>query len=291
MVAFEIRRTARENLSGKWGKAALITFCFVIVEFVINFISGLLSGIPVLGFLCVVATWIIALPLSYGLLVSMIRLKRGDAVECFDFFTIATSNIKRVWGIVGNIILKLLPFVIVAIILMVCVTYSLTSFVYHSALSVLGGSMHSGFGMASLFPLFAIALVVVDILLIVKGLRYALSFYLLYDYPELSGKELVEKSSDYMTGNRWKLVWLQLTFIGWMFLAAFTFGIGYFWLIPYMLIASIIFYEDVSGKVTTTKTSQTVATTPEVITTTDTNNPISNAEDNNSDDQGPIILN
>ncbi len=291
MVSFEIRSKARESLSGKWGKAALITFCFILFVFAINFIAGLLSTIPILGFLCVIATWVITLPLSYGLLVSMVRLKRGDAVECFDFFTIATSNIKRVWGIVGNILLKLLPFVIAAVILMICVTYSLTSFVYHSALSMLGGSTYNEFGMASLLPLFAIALVVVDILLAVKGLRYALSFYLLYDHPELSGKELVEESSDYMTGNRWKLVWLQLTFIGWMFLAAFTFGIGYFWLIPYMLIASIIFYEDVSGKVTTTKTSQTVVTTPEVITPTDTNNPISNAEDNNSDDQGPIILN
>ena len=219
----------------------------------------------------------------------MIRLKRGDAVECFDFFTIATSNIKRVWGIVGNIILKLLPFVIVAIILMVCVTYSLTSFVYHSALSVLGGSMHSGFGMASLFPLFAIALVVVDILLAVKGLRYALSFYLLYDHPELSGKELVEESSKYMTGNRWKLVWLQLTFIGWAFLATFTFGIGYLWLIPYMLIASVVFYESVSGRITTTgKTSSDTAVTPEVIPSTDTTNKENN---DNSDNQGPIVFN
>lgn len=289
MVSFEIRSKARESLSGKWGKAALITFCFILFVFAINFIAGLLSTIPILGFLCVIATWVITLPLSYGLLVSMIRLKRGDAVECFDFFTIATSNIKRVWGIVGNIILKLLPFVIVAIILMVCVTYSLTSFVYHSALSVLGGSMHNEFGMASLLPLFAIALVVVDILLAVKGLRYALSFYLLYDHPELSGKELVEESSKYMTGNRWKLVWLQLTFIGWAFLATFTFGIGYLWLIPYMLIASVVFYESVSGRITTTgKTSSDTAVTPEVIPSTDTTNKENN---DNSDNQGPIVFN
>ena len=50
-----------------------------------------------------------------------------------------------------------------------------------------------------------------------------------------------------MTGNRAKLFWLELSFIGWSILAAFTLGIGYLWLAPYILFATIAFYKFVSG--------------------------------------------
>ena len=51
-----------------------------------------------------------------------------------------------------------------------------------------------------------------------------------------------------MNGNRWRLFCLELSFIGWMILASFTFGIGMLWLVPYMAIAQIVFYEVLIGK-------------------------------------------
>jgi len=46
-----------------------------------------------------------------------------------------------------------------------------------------------------------------------------------------------------MKGNRGKYFSLEFSFIGWAILAAFTFGIGMLWLMPYMQIAAIYLYE------------------------------------------------
>ena len=55
-----------------------------------------------------------------------------------------------------------------------------------------------------------------------------------------------------MTGNRGKYFVLQLSFIGWAILACLTLGIGMFWLTPYITVATICFYEALSGKSDTT---------------------------------------
>ncbi len=273
MVAFDIRRTARENLKGKWGKAALITFCYVIVQFLMGFISGLFSGIPILALLINIAYYVISIPLGYGFLVSFIKLKRGEAVECFDFITIATSSVKRAWGVVGNIILKLLPLVIAFIIITMLFAFSFSSFIFSSAYSVVRGSSSSGFGF--LMPICAIAFIVVSVLFFTKSLYYSLSYFILYDRPELSGKEIVEESARLMQGNRWKQVWLYLTFIGWIILSAFTLYIGLLWLMPYILISFVIFYEDLSNQ-----------STPLVHNSDNNDN-----SETDSNDQGPIIIN
>lgn len=63
----------------------------------------------------------------------------------------------------------------------------------------------------------------------------------------MAAKDIVEKSEELMKGHKWAFFWLGLTFIGWAILSCFTLGIGLLWLIPYMQIAQIIFYEDLAG--------------------------------------------
>ena len=80
---------------------------------------------------------------------------------------------------------------------------------------------------------------------LIKKAKKILIFGLGFSY--LTAKEAVEKSKELMTGNRAKLFWLELSFIGWAILAAVTFGIGYLWLLPYIQFATIAFYKFVSG--------------------------------------------
>ena len=79
--------------------------------------------------------------------------------------------------------------------------------------------------------------------MIIKSLLYTLAYYISYDNPELSSKECVLKSAELMKGNRSKYFLLLLSLSGWAILAAFTFGIGLLWLMPYMQIATVCFYE------------------------------------------------
>ena len=82
---------------------------------------------------------------------------------------------------------------------------------------------------------------------IVASYSYAMTGYILADHPELTASEAIECSKEMMDGNRFRLFCLQLSFIGWSILCAFTFGIGNLWLTPYRQAATAAFYREISG--------------------------------------------
>lgn len=97
------------------------------------------------------------------------------------------------------------------------------------------------------------ALIFLQLLLfIVPGIiaiyRYALTPYILAENPDMPVMEAIELSKKMMVGNKMRLFGLQLSFIGWMFLATLSFGIGFLWLSPYMAAAKASFYENVKAE-------------------------------------------
>lgn len=82
---------------------------------------------------------------------------------------------------------------------------------------------------------------------IMAGYSYAMTDYILAENPNLSAGEAIALSKEMMTGNRWRLFCLELSFIGWDILCAFTVGIGNLWLRPYKQAAMAAFYREVSG--------------------------------------------
>ena len=68
---------------------------------------------------------------------------------------------------------------------------------------------------------------------IVKAIAYSQCFFILADNPEMTGREAIKKSSEMMKGHKWEYFVLCLSFAGWAFLAVFTFGLLYIWLVPY----------------------------------------------------------
>lgn len=83
---------------------------------------------------------------------------------------------------------------------------------------------------------------------IVKSYSYAMTDYILKDYPELSNNAAIEKSMAMMDGRKMKLFLLDLSFIGWAILCLFTLGIGLFFLQPYVQAAHAAFYEDLKAQ-------------------------------------------
>ena len=82
---------------------------------------------------------------------------------------------------------------------------------------------------------------------IIANYSYAMTGYILADHPELTASEAIERSKEMMSGNRLRLFCLQLSFIGWAILCAFTMGIGNLWLTPYRQAAAAAFYREISG--------------------------------------------
>ncbi len=232
MNSVEIRRSAREFLAGKWGKAALITFIYGVISYLLSLV---LNFIPIIGSLI---SSIISVPLAFGLLCSFIKLKRGEDVSCFSFFNDGFSNFSQVWFVQLRTLLKLLPFIVGMIVCYVLILVVSTA-------SIIGGAS-AGIGVLSILAI--ICLFVISIAMIPKSMLYSLTQYILFDNPNKTALEIVEESEQLMRGNRANLFLLSLSFFGWALLACLTFGIGFFFLFPYMQFATIIFYEKLADK-------------------------------------------
>lgn len=237
MTSSQLRTNARESLKGKWGKAALITLVYLIINWVIGFVLGF---IPFIGGILVT---IISLPISYGLLVTFMKLKRNEEVTYTDFLNLGFSNFGKVWGVFGNMILKLIIPIVLVIVFIIVMIFSGIG----AGVGVAFSSIDAATGFAGLMIVGLIGYIVSLIYLMIKSYYYSLSYYILYDNPNKTSKEIIEESEKLMTGNRWSFFWLGLTFIGWAILASLTLGIGVLWLIPYMMVTFVAFYESLAG--------------------------------------------
>lgn len=83
---------------------------------------------------------------------------------------------------------------------------------------------------------------------VIKHYSYAMTDYILKEEPGLKNNEAIERSMAMMEGNKMKLFMLDLSFIGWALLATLTFGIGFFFLQPYMQVSHAAFYEDLKAQ-------------------------------------------
>lgn len=243
MVSSSLRASAREALKGKWGKAALLTLCYSVIMFVA---SWLLNLVPVVG---PIVEFVISLPISFGLLVSFMKLKRDEDVTYTEFLSIGFSNFAKVWGVFGNMILKMIIPVVLIIVFLVVFIIGIGGTgvaLLHNYGNSYYGAASSGFGGLAMIGI--IGYFASIIYAIVKGYLYSLSYYILYDNPDKSGKEIVESSESMMRGNRWSFFWLGLTFIGWAILSVFTLYIGLLWLMPYIMVTFVCFYETLAGQ-------------------------------------------
>lgn len=238
MTASQLRQEARANLTGKWGKGALITLCYFLIMWAISFV---LAFIPMLGS---IASTVISIPISYGLICSFMKLKRNEEVSYVGFLKDGFNAFGKSWAVAGNILLKMILPIILLVVAMVLMSAGL---VVGSTVALTGASS-SFAGIEALAIVATILYIVAYVWIIVKSFLYVLSYFILFDNQDMTGKEIVKKSAELMNGHRWSYFWLNLSFIGWAILAVFTFGIGFFWLMPYMMIAEIFFYENLAGK-------------------------------------------
>lgn len=247
-MSSELRAKAREKLTGKWGKAACMILVYLLIFFLIGFIQGLLSDEGLLNLIVSIAVYVIEIPISFGLMIALFKLFNNEEVLTLSFLDYGFSNFSKAWSVTFRIILKMiipLIFVVAAYILFI-VAYSL--FARAAFLSIFSNSS-SSLALPTFLMFAGLVLILVgSIWGTMKFYYYQLAYLLLIDNPDMMPADAVLKSKELMTNNRGKLFCLQLSFIGWAILGAFTFGIGYLWLIPYIQFSTICFYNKLIGK-------------------------------------------
>ena len=100
----------------------------------------------------------------------------------------------------------------------------------------------------SILALFFVSILVAILQTVVNYCLY-FSSMILAEYPELSVFDALRNSASLMRGNKWRLFCLNISFIGWVLLAACcTCGIGIFFVGPYMYAADAAFYDDIANR-------------------------------------------
>lgn len=241
MTLSEIRKNARESLTGKWGTAALLMLVYSLIEFGISIIYTVLSYIPLMSLIAYAGLITISIPISFGLAICFIEIKRGNHVECIDYFKFGFSNFKKYWCVTGNILKKIWLYLLLYFVLIFATVFIA---IFLTAFSVaMESTFIALFGCLLIFILLA-AFIAVAVLLVIKSYLYVLAPYIAWDNQDMSAKDIVEKSEELMKGHRGEYFLLCLSFIGWFLLSIFTLGIGLLWIIPYMEIAIVVFYEN-----------------------------------------------
>jgi uncharacterized membrane protein len=246
MTITELKKDAKIKLTGNYLKSVFIYLIYFVIVFAFSALGSFIEN-EVLKLIYEIVVIIFTLSFEFGLIASIMKIVRNENVSTTDFINIGLQNIGKIWSVFGRTILKLiLPIILIAL--------STVLIFYSSYISVVNSSN-------VLFIVSAILFVAIIIYTIIKAISYTLSLYILNDYKELTGKEIVEKSEKLMKGNIMKYIGLGFSFIGWFILiyivatianyltassllVSLISGLGSILLSPYITAATIVFYED-----------------------------------------------
>lgn len=225
----ELKQNAKNVLgNNKWGKAIATYLLFVAISGAAGAATGF---IPFVGSLLAI---IVSIPFSYGLDGHFLKIVRGENNDIIDFCKIGFDNFERGVKIFGSICKKLWYFV-AAYVVMILTSSAINIFGFDDLLSGVIGVI------AGILMLISSIVVIVGA---IEALHYALVWFIANDNPDMLPEDVVNRSKELMTGHRMDYFVLQLSFFGWVILAAITCGIGYACLAPYMKVTEIGFYED-----------------------------------------------
>lgn len=219
MNASELRRTARENLSGRW----LISAAVCLIAALLGGLSSggsvdissedlkalgtlenlpwllpLLNGVLIFAVISAIVSFIIGGVVELGMNHFFLKQHDGRRHEFSDLFSYFNN-----WS--GAFCLRLLTNVYITL---------------WSLLFVIPG--------------------------IIKGYSYSMAPYIMAEHPELGANDCITRSRHMMDGHKFELFCLDLSFIGWSILCIFTFGIGFPFLSAYNQAARAAFYRNIS---------------------------------------------
>ena len=184
----------------------------VIIEFLIQFIVGLILSILMLGFNKM-----------------FLDGSRGYPVRFEDLFYGFRHHPDRI--IVMQLLMSL-----------ICMACLLPGYIF------LFLALYSDDSIVLLILCIAF-LIVGCILYLYFTIVYSQSMFLMADYDDLGPVQALRESRKMMTGNKGRFLYLELSFMGYMFLGLLSCGIGYLWITPYMTMTQTNFYRNITGEI------------------------------------------
>lgn len=224
MTSKDIRKTARENLSGNWGLSVGVTL-----------VAALLGGM-VFG----TASSVGGSGTNYRFTSEQFSALPGPIIA----LAASVLSVAALLGLVEFIIGGTVELGHAAYLLDQARGKKLTFSTLFGQFDRFGTGFVQAFLRGLYITLWSLLLVVPGI---IKAYSYAMTPFILADHPEMTASQAITASKELMNGHKMDLFILELSFIGWQLLASLTMGIGFLFVNPYLNAAAAVFYQDISG--------------------------------------------
>lgn len=210
----ELKNKAKESLQGKYGEAIKMYLIYFLIIFGISFIIGFIAG-----------------------------LYAGFTNNNINNFTM--NIIGVIASIISFIIESMLAFGVISFYLKISrgenVTYK-----------ELFNKKHLFWPYIVISIVTSIFIFLWSLLFVIPGIIASLAYTFVYliklDNESLTTLEVINESKRLISGYKWEYFILNLSFLGWVLLGIFTAGLLYFWLIPYMSVTQVNFYNYLKEK-------------------------------------------
>ena len=115
-------------------------------------------------------------------------------------------------------------------------------------LAIQNDSVTSAFSLMTMMSGLSILTLIFSVPGLIKELQYSMVDYILADDPYMSPSKAIGRSKEMMVGNKWPLVKLSLSFVGWYFAANLFCCLGSLILRPYIEATYAQMYLEISGQ-------------------------------------------
>ncbi|MCM1256476.1 MAG: DUF975 family protein [Roseburia sp.] len=230
----ELKRQARETLNGRYGlpMGTYVTAGLIVLAVTFPFNYSYQKNPDVLqSVIYSLATVIISLlsiVLSCGIIRIQLDMARGKEKTFADLFYYFGKRPDR---LIFAQLLMILIFFVAMIPVTAC---AICSVLFYSK---------------ALLTLTVILTVATTVLICYLSLTFGLIYFFLVDNETIGVIAAYRLSLAHMRGNRGRLLYIRLSFIGMELLCLFSFGIGVLWIAPYINQTVVAFYRNTIGEV------------------------------------------
>lgn len=237
----ELKNRAKDTLEGKYGSTISILLLNFIISWMVRFSvdiigsntansiyvkTGSETAAQITAFLfnllLLLATVILGV-MNAGITLYFLKLACGQPFSLKDLFYGYRTDSGKILVITAAMVL--------------CEAICLSPCQYFAQ-----NYLNSWDGKWLIFSLIALAIGLCIYIPVYLGI--ALSFYLMFDFPQKTGKEVLRLCWHLMKGKRLRLFCLDLSFLPLMLLCVLSFGIGFLWLQPYIQMTYTFFFLD-----------------------------------------------
>lgn len=235
----DIRKEARLNLKGNWGKAIGVVVVYFIIAMIVNKVLNLLPGHLFKWFSIVIVA-----PLVLGMVYFFLNLPKGN--QGFQNLFHMASREMWIKSIIIQVILSIGMFLSFLVFL---VPMTLITHVNKQPTTTVVNPV-SNMNIVYIGVCIGLIVIILIILaLLIPFIIYMCTFSLVsliaVDRREMKVLDVFRESAKLMKGNKKKYFLLQLSYIGWAILSILSLGIGFLWLAPYVLEGKVVFYNEI----------------------------------------------